>query len=244
MQKWKLEQSESRRQFVKEVTVSELLQFTHYLHKADSMTRDLKEQANSLSPGWAVQGGLWLINSSWRYSSQPAAFLVCLEQPGYLLTLEAHRYTIWALNKEDRVPPRRNKEQKAEEIKVTGLLCESERTTTLIPSGEGWMEGKAHLTIVGVEELGTGSPRKRHQSRKIPLPEGIKDTKLRTSPHHNSSSTGEALHTPAHPTAMAGAQSFPGACCPCAGISQPQGRTGWSLHGTANVLLVWKAVFQ
>lgn len=75
MKKWRIEQSESKKHFVKEGTISELLQFSHYLHKADSMTRHLKEQANSLSPGWAVQGGLWLINSIWKYSSHPAAFL-------------------------------------------------------------------------------------------------------------------------------------------------------------------------
>lgn len=73
MQKQRTDQDESR--LVKETTTSELLQFSHYLHKADSMTRDLKEQANSLSPGWALQGGLWLINSNWKYSSHPAALL-------------------------------------------------------------------------------------------------------------------------------------------------------------------------
>lgn len=160
------------------------------------MTRDLKEQANILSPGWAVQGGLWLINPNWEYSSHPAAwlhsFLVC-NFSGCVLTLETHRYTAWALNKEDRDRPSRNKEQKKKEW---WDYCVSQNRKE---------RRKDSFDHGGVGEWVC---RKGHQSRKIPLPEGIKDAKLRTPSHHTSSSTGGALHTPAQATAMVGAWSF------------------------------------
>lgn len=76
---------------------------------------------------------------------------------------------------------------------------------------------------------------KRHQSSKIFLHEGIKDAKLRTpSPPHQL----QYRRSPAHsctPHSRGGSMELPWA------ISQPQGRTGWSQHGTVSVLHVWKA---
>lgn len=180
MQKWRTEQNESRRQFVKETTISGLLQLSHYLHKAASMTRDLKEQANSLSPGWAIQGGLWLINSNWKYSSHPAALPHSFLAHNFPGCIWSNQGVFWPWRHTGTQPEPWTRRT---EISPGGIRSRKWRRKK---SDRITVEGMTHLTV---EKLESGSAGRGIRAQ------NSSSWRYKRS-HHTSSSTGEALHKP------------------------------------------------